>query len=390
MSQHAPQSRWQKTQAKLKSKASGQRVLTWIDSLSRFWGLRLLPTFKKIVLPGCAGIPLVDILKNFAKRELWQSAKALSYSFLIAIPPLLVFMFSSIAYFPVDGIQDQLLLQLQQIIPAGIFERVADTINDIMGHRHGSLMSIGFITSVILAANGMYGMMMSFNFIDHESVQRPLWVRYAISLVMVMLLYFLIMMMLTLLIGYQLLQKWLVMTNILADSAASLMLFSFGRWIILIFITLLIISLIYYIAPTRKRTIGFFSAGSVLATVLFFAAGWAFQAYLRVFNNYNILYGSIGTLLMVMLWVFAICLVILVGYGINVAVADSRGEEGYTIKITKHKRNGIQHRTPYHRPALRTERDGMRQPYGSPVWFGPAGSVRYTGPRGADGKDRHR
>ena len=150
-------------------------------------------------------------------------------------------------------------------------------------------------------------MMMSFNFIDHESVERPLWVRYVISLVHGAAALLLIMVMLTLLIGYQLLQKWLIMQNILADSTASLLLFSVGRWVILVFITLLIISIIYYIAPSRKRTIGFFSAGSVLATVLFFAAGWAFQAYLRVFNNYNILYGSIGTLLMVMLWVFAIC-----------------------------------------------------------------------------------
>ncbi|MDY5969185.1 MAG: YihY/virulence factor BrkB family protein [Bacteroidales bacterium] len=324
---------------------------------------------------------------HFTDRDLWQSAKALSYSFLTAIPPMLVFLFSSIAYFPVDGVQDQLLLGMQQFIPEGIYGRVADTVNDIMGHRHVSLLSIGFIASIVLAANGMYGMMMSFNFMDHESSERPLWLRYAISLVLVVLLYFLIMVVLTLLIGYQLLEKLLISRNILAESQMSLFFFSFGRWVILIFVTLLIISVIYYIAPIRKRRISFFSFGSVLATLMFFALAWAFQAYLKVFNNYNILYGSIGTLLVLMLWVYANCVVILVGYGINIAIADARGEQGVTLKINHKKKHGTQFKQPCHRPVLRTDSDGFRQRHGSKVWFGPFGSVRYPSVGSFDGED---
>ena len=353
----------------------------------RWWGLALLPAVRKITLPGCAGVPLVRILRHFSDAALWQSAKALSYSFLTAIPPMLVFLFSSIAYFPVDGVQDQLLASLQQFVPEDIYERVAETIDDIVRHRHGSLLSIGFITSIALAANGMYGMMMSFNFMDHESGERPLWLRYAISLVLVVLLYFLIVVVLTLLIGYQLLEKFLISRNILAASQVSLFLFSFGRWIFLVFVTLLIVSIIYYIAPMRKRRISFFSFGSVLSTLLFFGLAWAFQAYLRVFNNYNLLYGSIGTLLVLMLWVYANCLVILVGYGINIAVADARGDQG-RIFTRKHKKaHGNQPRPPLHRPALRTDTEGFRQRHGSLVWFGQAGSTRQPRLGRADGRD---
>lgn len=376
-------------QQKLRTKSFGRRLLLWFTKASRFWGLRVVPALQHIVLPGCGGVPIWDILKNFTDRDLWQSAKALSYSMLIAIPPLLVFLFSCIAYFPLDGVQDQLLLQMQNILPPSIFDRMAATINDIIGHRHGTLLSIGFITSVVLAANGMYGMMQSFNFMDHESTERPVWLRYLISFVLVLLLYFLIVVVLALLVGYQVLVKWLISCNILADSASSRFLFSFVRWVFLAFVTLLVISVVYYIAPSRKRRLSFFSAGSVLSTLLFFGLSWGFQVYLRVFNNYNILYGSIGTLLVIMLYVYANCLVILVGYAINIAVANARGDEGYTLKIAKHHRNGIQYRKPYHRPVLRTDRNGYRQANGGPVWFGPAGGVRYTGTSGTDGKNRH-
>jgi membrane protein len=388
MLREKPQTKWQKIQDKMRTRPLGRRLLLWIDTISRFVGLKVIPAIKRFVLPGCAGVPLLDILKNFGNRDMWQSAKALSYSLLTAIPPLLVFMFSSIAYFPVNGVQDQLLVQLQQFIPAGIFDRVADTINDIMGHRHGSLLSIGFITSVVLACNGMYGMMMSFNFIDKDDDERPVWLRYVVSLILVFLLYFLIVIVLTLLIGYQLLQKWLIAKNILAPSIASLFIFNVGRWAILVFVTLFIISIIYYIAPSRKRTIGFFSVGAVLSTLLFFGLAWAFQVYLRVFNNYNILYGSIGTLLVLMLWVYANCSVILIGYGINVAVAISRGDEGRVTKLSKKKKKNVHKpKPPYHRPVQRAFGEGQRQINGGPMWFGPAVSVRNSRASGANGKD---
>ncbi len=373
----------------LSSKSFGRLLLLWFTEASRFWGLKVVPALKRMVLPGCGGMPIWDILKNFTDRDLWQSAKALSYSMLTAIPPLMVFLFSSIAYFPVDGVQDQLLTSMQNFVPPGIFDRMADAVNDIMGHRHATLLSIGFAASIVLAANGMYGMMQSFNFMDHESTERPLWLRYAIALVLVLLLYFLVVVVLALLVGYQLLVKWLISMNILADSTSSRFLFSFVRLVFLAFVTLLVISIVYYIAPTRKRRLDFFSAGSVIATLLFFGLSWGFQVYLRVFNNYNILYGSIGTLLVIMLYIYANCLVILVGYAINIAVANARGNLGFTLKTAKHHNNGTQHRKPYHRPALRTDRDGNRQAHGGPVWFGPAGSVRYTGAGGTDGKDRH-
>ncbi len=289
---------------------------------------KVLYWMKHVSLPGCKGVPLWDILRYFlsgiANGVLWQRAKGLSYSFLMAIPPLLIFLFTLIAYFPVDGLQDELLRQMRDFIPGSFYNKIADTINDVMGHRHSNLLSIGFIISIILAANGMHGLLMSFNYANKSIERRPFLQRYALCLMLVFLLYGLIVAILLLLIGYKFLIGWLIHKGLIPHTALSIFLISFGRWVILSLLTLLVICVIYYWAPAKKQRIGFFSIGSVLATLLFFGLSWPFQVYINNFNKFNILYGSIGTLLLIMLWIFLNFLVLLVGYELNISVMNGK------------------------------------------------------------------
>ena len=89
---------------------------------------------------------------------------------------------------------------------------------------------------------------------------------------------------------------------------------------LLSFATLTSVSLIYYWAPVKKQRVGFFSAGSVLATGMFFVLSWGLGIYLDNFNRYNLLYGSIGTLLMLMFWMYFNCIVLLMGYELNISI----------------------------------------------------------------------
>ena len=86
------------------------------------------------------------------------------------------------------------------------------------------------------------------------------------------------------------------------------------------FATLTAISIIYYWAPVKKQRVGFLSAGSVLATGMFFVLTWGFGVYINNFSRYNLLYGSIGTLLLLMLWIYFSCIVLLVGYELNISI----------------------------------------------------------------------
>lgn len=356
---------------RLKNTAPAVWLFRRYEALLRFWTLRVLPPLRKVVLPGCSGVPLIVILGRFSNRDLWQSAKALAFSFLMAMPPLLIFFFTLIPYLPIEGLQAELLNQLSLILPGTIFDRVADTINDVMSHKHTSLLSIGFIGSVILAANGIHGLLQSFNSVDHSIEWRSLLRRYLLCLFLVFVLYVLVVAILSLLIGYKFFIQFMIRKNFMAETTLSYFAFSLGRWIILIFLTLLTLSVLYYLAPVKKQRINFFSLGSLLSTLLIFGLSWAFQVYINNFNNYNFLYGSIGTLLVIMLWVYANCVVILAGYAVNIAIANSR-EASY--EPSRRQRRQLNRRfkdRPHY--TLRTDNCSGRQPCGSNLYHSPSG-----------------
>ena len=298
---------------------------------------------QHFALPGNKGVPVYDVLRYFLvgifNGDLNQRAKGLAYSILSALPPLLIFFFTLVAYFPVDGLQDELLMQLGGIVPAGIMGPLADTINDIMGHRHGTLLSIGFISSILLAANGMNGLVLSLNFANKSIEKRPFVQRYLLCIAMVFVLYIIIVLVLSLLIGHKLLLQLLFAQGWMTISQTNVVLFNVGRWLLLTFATLFAVSFLYYWAPVKRQRVGFFSAGSVLATGMFFVLSWGLGIYLNNFSNYNLVYGSIGTLLMLMFWIYFNCIVLLVGYELNISIYN-----GSIIKKNRDSRREIRQR----------------------------------------------
>ena len=303
---------------------TGKAKQTGRGMLYKRWVRSTLYFLKHFTLPGNRGVPIYDVLRYFLvsifNGTLWQRSQGLAYSFMTAIPPLLIFLFTLIAYFPVDGLQDELLTGLGGIVPEAILGPLSNTVNDVMGHRHSTLLSIGFISSIILAANGMNGVMSSLNFANQSVEKRPWLERYLICIVLVFVLFILIALVLSLLIGHKYLLQIIFSQGWMNITTFNTLLFNIGRWLLLTFATLLAVSIIYYWAPVKKQRVGFFSAGSVLSTGMFFVLSWALGIYLNNFSRYNLLYGSIGTLLMLMFWIFFNCLVLLVGYELNISI----------------------------------------------------------------------
>ena len=303
---------------------TGKAKLQGRHLLYRRWVRNTLYFLKNVSLPGNRGVPIYDVLRyilvSIFNGTLWQRSKGLAYSFLTAIPPLMIFLFTLIAFFPVDGLQNELLTELGGIIPEAIMGPLSNTINDVMGHRHGTLLSIGFASSILLAANGLMGVITSLNFANNSIEKRPYLQRYLISIVLVFVIYILIVLVLSLLIGHKYLLQLIFSQGWMNITKFNTLLFNVGRWILLTLATLLAVSLIYYWAPAKKQRVGFLSAGSVLATLMFFVLSWALGIYLNNFSRYNLLYGSIGTLLMLMFWIFFNCLAMLVGYELNISI----------------------------------------------------------------------
>ena len=288
-------------------------------------------------LPGNKGVPLWDVLRYFLvgifRGELTQKAKGLAYSFLTALPPLMIFFFTLVAYFPVDGVQDEMLSQLGGIVPQKIMDPLSYTINDVMGHRHSTLLSVGFVSSILLAANGLMGVITSLNFANKSIEKRPYLQRYLLSMFIVFVLYVVIVLMLSLMIGHKLLLQIIFSQGWFTHTKANIVLFDIGRWLIMTFATLFAVSFIYYWAPVKRQRVGFFSSGSVLATAMFFLLSWGLGVYLDNFSRYNLLYGTIGTLLMLMFWIYFNCIVLLVGYELNISIYN-----GTTVKRNRESR----------------------------------------------------
>ena len=311
-----------------------RRALYWRPVRSTLYFL------QHFSLPGNRGVPLYDVLRFFLvgifNGDLAKRAKGLAYSFLTALPPLLIFFFTLVAYFPVDGLQTELLSQLGGIVPDKILSPISDTVNDIMGHRHTTLLSVGFVSSILLAANGLMGVISSLNFANQSVETRPYWQRYLLSVGMVFVLYVVVVLTLALLLGHKFLLQLIYSQGWLTYSRTNTLLFNIGRWLLLSFATLFAVSLIYYWAPVKRQRVGFFSSGSVLATGMFFVLSWGLGIYLNNFSRYNLLYGSIGTLLMLMFWIYFNCIVLLVGYELNISIYN-----GTTVKRNRQSRKEI-------------------------------------------------
>lgn len=299
---------------------------------------------RNFSIPGNREVPLYDVaayvLAGIFNGKLWRASKGLAYSFLMAVPPLLIFMFTLIAYLPVAGLQDELLTQLGEVIPEKIYEPISATIEDVMTHRHTSLLSIGFVLSIILAANAVHGMMMYFS--DRNGEVRPFPVRYGVCVGIVFLLYTSVIVMLILLLGYRTALGVLFRQGVLLPGSLSHIAIAIGRWVIMIGVGLFTLMSIYYLIPARKSRVGFFSPGPVFALALFLVMSWGFRVYLVNFNRYNLLYGSIGTLLLILLWMLLNCMVLMLGYEINVAIhsgmINGKNARRHRLKVYTRKR----------------------------------------------------
>lgn len=310
--------------------------------LYKRWVRRTVCFLRQYSLPGSHGAPLYDVFRYFFTGifdgSIAQRAKGLAYSFLVALPPLLIFFFTLVAYFPVDGVQDEVLAEMGNIVPEKIMTPLSDTVNDVMGHRHSTLLSIGFIVSVFFAANGMLGVIGSF--VNSKAEKRPFVQRYLLSVLMVFVLYVLIVLTVCLMLGHKLLLRFIFSQGWLANTAANTLMFNIGRWVLLSLASLFAVSFIYYWIPVKRQRLGFFSPGALMATGMFFVLNWGLTVYLNNFSRYNLIYGSIGTLLMLMLWMYFNCFVLLLGYELNISAIEGRitGENRRSGRLLRQRR----------------------------------------------------
>jgi len=298
------------------------------NKISSFQPLNSIIKFsKKIIIPGFDGLPLHDVaiffVKGITKSSITLRASAISFNMFMALFPAIIFLFTLIAYLPIDNFQYILLDNISNIVPDKTYEMVRDTLEDIISRQRGGLLSFGFIMTLFFSTNGIMSLIAAFNSTYHAIETRSILWQYIISLFLVFVMTFTVIIAVSLIIfGSDFLK--LSVEQLTVNKTLIYNVLYVAKWLLIIIFLFLLTSLIFYLAPAKKTRFRFISAGSTLTTILFIISSVAFNFYINNFAQYNKLYGSIGTLLIVMFWIYVNALVLLVGFELNASIKQAK------------------------------------------------------------------
>ena len=278
---------------------------------------------KHIVLPGFDGVPLYDVgaffIQQMNKVGLTERASAVSYNFIMAIPPTCLFLFTLIPQLPFirqRSIRWQLKNLIREMIPAPAYNKgIIEFVDSFWASSRIGLLSFGFVLLIFFASNGMMGLMRSFNknyigFQRRTGLQTR-WAAIRLTLLMMGLIFTCL-----LLLSLQgIVLNWLGINSEFVKSVIRVL-----RWVFLIALIFYAYGFIYKYAPAIKKRWKIISPGSILATFLSILSTVGFSWFVNMFGKYNALYGSIGTIIVLMIVIYINSLVLLIGYELNVSI----------------------------------------------------------------------
>ncbi len=289
--------------------------LTWFQKLIE-WSQNTIPV-------GFEGLPLYTVLsffiKEIQKEHLNAKSSSLAYSFLLAIFPATIFLFTLIPYIPIPDFQEQLFYILLQVLPKNAFLAIQTTLTDIIQNQNGSLLSFGFITALFFSTNGILALMRNFNKASLVLETRSAWKQRGVAVLLTIGLSFLLIIGVALIIAGEFILKQLKTSGFIKGGIAYYSVFGLN-WIIILTLFFCVISSLYYFGPATVKKFKFISAGSTLATLLSILTSLGFAFYVNNFSSYNKLYGSIGTLIVVMIWLYLNSLILLIGFELNASI----------------------------------------------------------------------
>ncbi|MDN5289323.1 MAG: YihY family inner membrane protein [Mucilaginibacter sp.] len=316
--------------------------MKWLHHfLLRFAFYRYLIDWTKyIILPGFRPLPLYTVIDFFIKEitnsSLVNRASSLAYSFMLALFPATIFLFTLIPYIPIHNFQRELLRILATVMPTNAYLAFKDTIIDIIKNQNGKLLSLGFLSTIYFSTNGVTNLMKAFNKSSLITDRRS-WLKRRLTALSLTVA---ISMALFIAIGIMIAGQ-AVISSIRQhlDSTSHFWIYPILllRWIVIIVIFFVTVSFLYRYGPAHKKKWKFINPGSILATGLAVLTSIGFSYYINNFSSYNKVYGSIGTLIVVMIWMYLNSLILLIGFELNASIELSKRN----IRIVKPRYNSF-------------------------------------------------
>ncbi|MCB0700941.1 MAG: YihY/virulence factor BrkB family protein [Chitinophagales bacterium] len=285
---------------------------------------------KRIKLPGPDNLSLYEIGWFFVRElntQIFDRCAAVTYNFVMAIPPTLLVLFSLVPYLPLDGVQDAILDALKLVAHnEKMYDSISTVILDFMNNERGGVLSSGILLTLLFSSNGIMALLRSFErrhlsvYVErHWLYERWKAVQLTVLLLVVALLSIVVIIIQTRVVDEILLN---IFNNVIVIKIVSLL--------VVVLIIFTAIAIIYRFGPSLSQRVKFVSPGAIVATILSVLTSAGFFFMVDNFIHYNKVYGSIGTLMAFMVWIWLNTLVILIGYDLNLSVVlvkESREEE---------------------------------------------------------------
>jgi membrane protein len=276
---------------------------------------------KRIKLPWLQGLSLYELLELYLigiiEGALSYRAAAIAFSFFMALFPFALFILNLIPFIPIAGFQADFLEFVSQSVPPNTYEAIESIINDILNTSHSGLLSTGFVLSIFLMANGLNAILGGFETSMFVSIKRGFFRQYVIALGMSLVLSFLLLFTVAIIVVFEVFIQQTAIQEVVSDQVP---LIEIGRLGFVVLMILLTTSILFKFGTKHQKNRAFISIGSVFTTLLIIVSSYGFGIWVIKFSKYNELYGSIGTLLIMMFYIWINCMILLLGFELNAAI----------------------------------------------------------------------
>jgi membrane protein len=281
---------------------------------------------QKIYLPKFKGLTLYDLLKTYffgiIEGTFSSRAGSIAFSFFMALFPFILFLLNLIPYLPIEPYH--FVEFIDDVLPKDTASFFMPVILDIIDNPRGGLLSFVFLLTIFLMSNGINAIFSSFEYSYHITINRSFFKQYFVaSLVSIFLALLLLLTIVIIVFSEQFIWD-LSKEEFLSNGVFWV---ETIRSIIFIILVYFVIAILYYFGIKKGKSIRFFSIGAFVTTMLFVVTTYLFGVYITNFSNYNELYGSIGALLILMLYIWINSNLLLLGFELNATLKTLRLKE---------------------------------------------------------------
>lgn len=278
---------------------------------------------EKIIIPGFCGKSLYCVgmffLKGVKEGTVGIRAASVAFRFFMAVFPAFLVLFSLIPFIPIKDFQNELLSLLNQILPQQAYELFYNIIYDTVLKRRSSILSIGFLLLIYFTSNGFASLIGAFNASYHTVKARNWFSERLVSFILVFVVGILLIVAISLIIiGNSIIVKFISYFPFI-DTVYVNILLTIVKWFIIILLYFVVISILYQVAPQKRAKIQLITPGAIFATFFQIISILAFSYYVTNFAQYNKLYGSIGTIIIVMMLFYITAWMLILGYELNLS-----------------------------------------------------------------------